>query len=537
MLPAVILADSFDEFYRPVTLVKPRALFPLVGIPVLNHTIEFLASNSVTMIYIYTCSLSDIVQSYLQNSQWKDRKDVQIKVIVNNESSTVGDAMRALHDSGYFREDFILVNGDLLSNISLEKVVKAHLNRRKKDRESIMTVVLKEAYPGHQTRSNKEDITVAYETKNNQMLHYSNERTDKNFSIPFDVIEQFEYNNVQCRYDVLDCNIAVCHPEVLFQFQENFDYKTVSQFIVGVIREEILSAKVHCHFVEKGEYAARVDCLRTYKAVHRDIINRWTYPIVPDNNAETSYTLSRFSIYKEKNVTLSRSCVIGRETTIGMNTTIGDNTNIKHSVIGRNCTIGKNVTINGAIIWDGVTIQDNVTIIDSLLCDNTTINEGSTISPGCVISFDVVVGSGIILDPLTKLTLQITPYNEEIDLGDGHGYLWTPQYSLPVGTELVPTDEDHALDNVSSSDSEVEDVEEQFYISTRENFLAEMYDCISVATKEDKGREQTGQEIRSLKFTYVVDFLDVVEGMVIAIFNMAFQEDSENLMKGMVPVC
>ena len=60
---------------------------------------------------------------------------MQIKVIVNKESKSVGDAMRSLYDTGYLRDDFILVNGDLVSNIRLEKIIKGHVARRKKDRE------------------------------------------------------------------------------------------------------------------------------------------------------------------------------------------------------------------------------------------------------------------------------------------------------------------------------------------------------------------------------------------------------------------
>ena len=57
-----------------------------------------------------------------------------------------------------------------------------------------------------------------------------------------------------------------------------------------------------------GEYAARVRSLNTYAGISKDIINRWTYPMVPDNNilGTTTYEFSRPSIYKENNVILSR---------------------------------------------------------------------------------------------------------------------------------------------------------------------------------------------------------------------------------------
>jgi translation initiation factor eIF-2B subunit epsilon len=79
--------------------------------------------------------------------------------------------------------------------------------------------------------------------------------------------------------------------------------------------------------------------------VSKDIIQRWTFPLVPDNNllGHTSYQYSRRNVYKEtKDVNFARSCVIGENSVIGGGTSIGHNTRIDHSVIGPNCVIGTN---------------------------------------------------------------------------------------------------------------------------------------------------------------------------------------------------
>lgn len=46
-LQAVVLADSFTQTFRPITLEKPKVLLPLANIPMLDYTIEFLASSGV----------------------------------------------------------------------------------------------------------------------------------------------------------------------------------------------------------------------------------------------------------------------------------------------------------------------------------------------------------------------------------------------------------------------------------------------------------------------------------------------------------
>lgn len=44
-LQAILLGDSFTKSFRPITWECPKVLLPLVNIPMLEYTIEFLAQN------------------------------------------------------------------------------------------------------------------------------------------------------------------------------------------------------------------------------------------------------------------------------------------------------------------------------------------------------------------------------------------------------------------------------------------------------------------------------------------------------------
>ncbi|RYG65720.1 hypothetical protein EON64_11340 [archaeon] len=46
-LQAIVLADSFTQSFRPLSLDCPKVLLPLVNVPMLDYTIEFLAQNGV----------------------------------------------------------------------------------------------------------------------------------------------------------------------------------------------------------------------------------------------------------------------------------------------------------------------------------------------------------------------------------------------------------------------------------------------------------------------------------------------------------
>ena len=46
-LTAVLLADSFTQRFRPITVERPKVLLPLVNAPMLEYTLEWLAMNKV----------------------------------------------------------------------------------------------------------------------------------------------------------------------------------------------------------------------------------------------------------------------------------------------------------------------------------------------------------------------------------------------------------------------------------------------------------------------------------------------------------
>jgi hypothetical protein len=46
-LQAILLADSFATAFRPITAEGPKVLLPLVNVPMLEYTLEFLSQNGV----------------------------------------------------------------------------------------------------------------------------------------------------------------------------------------------------------------------------------------------------------------------------------------------------------------------------------------------------------------------------------------------------------------------------------------------------------------------------------------------------------
>jgi len=92
---------------------------------------------------------------FYRESKWsKPGSGLKIVPIVTaKQTFTPGDALRDIYTHGIITNDFVLVTGDLVSNIRIDEVVRVHKERRKVDRDAIMTMVVKESGAVHRTRS------------------------------------------------------------------------------------------------------------------------------------------------------------------------------------------------------------------------------------------------------------------------------------------------------------------------------------------------------------------------------------------------
>lgn len=70
--------------------------------------------------------------------------NIKVQFIQSTNCSSAGDAIRELDSSGIIRSDpFILISGDVVSNMDLQKAIAFHKEKRKDDSNAVMTMVFK----------------------------------------------------------------------------------------------------------------------------------------------------------------------------------------------------------------------------------------------------------------------------------------------------------------------------------------------------------------------------------------------------------
>mmetsp|Transcript_31634 Transcript_31634/g.50502 ORF Transcript_31634/g.50502 Transcript_31634/m.50502 type:complete len:794 (+) Transcript_31634:290-2671(+) len=417
-LQAVVLADSFERKFRPITLETPKALLPLVNVPMIEYTLEFLAESNVKEIFVFCGWMAEKVESYLNQSRWATSTSPVVRIMKFKHTSNACSALRELDQIGVLNSDpFVLVSGDVVSNIKLDPIIKAHKARRKKDKNHIMTMLFSRVDPlNNRVQVLPEELLVAMDGETKQILKYEN-----NLDVDctrFDNGEIFDYHpTVEFRYNLLDCNIDICSPEMVLQIAENYDYQDLRRdYIRNEVQNEI-GYRITAHeLTSPSDYACRVMSLRQYDAISKDIVRRWLYPLVPDVNwwSETSqYRFERGFRYCDRNIKTSRTSSIGENTVVASGCEIGDGSKLISCVLGENCKIGSNVTISNSYLWDNVVVEDNAVIESSVLCQGVFIRQGAKVLRGSVLASGVTLGVGIATKPFARITTVVHSAKDE----------------------------------------------------------------------------------------------------------------------------
>jgi len=322
---AVIIADSFDSKFGPLTTTRPRCLMPLGDRPILSYTLDFLKLSGVQECFVFCTSFAQDIKDYLK--QWttdQGTNSMSISPITNESCRSFGDAMRDLDAQGVLRQDFILVFGDCVGNVNLSEVLQEHKQRSKEDKNATMTLVYRKAMPGHHLRTIKNEVFLAVNDEN-RILHHSRPDTLSQMKVPLEMMA--ENDIVHFKFDLLDLGIAICTQAVPPLFADNFDCQTLDEFIIGVLQDDLTDNTLHIHELGNDGYAARITDYHTLFGVQNDLVHRWLYPIVPEiasGKAPTQLVYNRHNIYKGENVDLRKGSYLEQDVLVAQGSSIGE---------------------------------------------------------------------------------------------------------------------------------------------------------------------------------------------------------------------
>lgn len=421
------MAESFGSKFRPMSHHKPKCLFPVANVPVMLYTVEFLASNGVTDVIIVSSREKSVFEPLIRTVRESRPlpKDMTVRSVTLHNPTSMAQALKDLNEMCDIKDNFILIQGDIISNASLGPAIKMHFEGvKKRDKENqptptIVTKVLAGIPFSNPIRDPSQEIMVMFDSETRQILDYfqfcnkerESEREGEERAQASALQRSYKINRkhvvlkrqarqYELRHDLIDTEIAICHKTVFTHIQEDIELKQFKEdFIINLLTSELTDDQVQGYILPSEAYYGKLNDPRTYQVLTQDVIQRKSAPFVVEFPVfKGNVDVYPHHKYLGKDIQKHASSVISDFCVIGARTEIGENTTIINSVIGEDCFIENSCEITNCIIWDGAQIKSGSVLKNALICENVVLNCDCVVSDGVMLDKDVEVADGVTLE-------------------------------------------------------------------------------------------------------------------------------------------
>ncbi|MDA8385769.1 MAG: nucleotidyltransferase family protein, partial [Actinomycetota bacterium] len=123
-MKAVIMAGGEGTRLRPLTATAPKPMLPVANRPMLEHILNLLKKHGFDEVVITVAFMANAIRTY-----FGDGSDFGIRVSYSNEDSPLGTAGSVGNCRGMLESTFLVISGDVLTDIDLTAVLEFHRSR------------------------------------------------------------------------------------------------------------------------------------------------------------------------------------------------------------------------------------------------------------------------------------------------------------------------------------------------------------------------------------------------------------------------
>jgi NDP-sugar pyrophosphorylase family protein len=122
---AVVMCGGLGTRLRPLTYAIPKPLLPVGEKPILELLIESLRDHGIRSIILSVGYRADLIEAYFGSG---DSFGVEISYVREREPLGTAGALRLV--DGRLSDDFLVLNGDLLTRLNFRAMIDSHVTDR-----------------------------------------------------------------------------------------------------------------------------------------------------------------------------------------------------------------------------------------------------------------------------------------------------------------------------------------------------------------------------------------------------------------------
>lgn len=350
---AVILVGGEGTRLRPLTSNVPKPMVPVLNRPFLEHVIRYLQSHGVKDIILALCYLPDYIKEY-----FGDGREYGVRLNYVVESCPMGTAGAVKNVSEYLNETFIVLNGDVFTDLNITAMLEFH---RKMGAKASIAL----------TPVDNPTIYGVVETGEGGRV--------KRF------VEKPALNEVTS--NMINAGTYVLEAEVL----DNIPSATFSMFEYQLF-PLLLQRGEPVYGYPSDAYWIDIGTPEKYRTLNNDLLN--------GRIAQSAFFLKeKTQVSIAENCTIHKTARITGPVVIGERCHIGADVKITGpSVIGPDCVIKDHSVIDAAIVWSGTFINERAIIGNCVVGKSCRIDEQASVTDGVILGDNVIVVSNCTID-------------------------------------------------------------------------------------------------------------------------------------------
>src|SRR5262245_40099874 len=357
-MKTVILAGGEGTRLRPLTSNTPKPMMPLVNKPMLEHIVNLLAHHGFDDIVVTVAFLANQIRDY-----FGDGSDFGVTMRYATEDSPLGTAGSVRNASAELDDTFLVISGDVLTDLDRTTLVKAH-----RDAGATASIALK-----HVENPLEFGIVI---TK------------------PDGTIERFLEKPTwgQVFSDTINTGIYVLEPSV-------FDFIPEGEVVdfSGDVFPALLARGHTLHGHITDDYWEDVGNLDAYIRAHAD---------VPDGRVKVGVAAFRLGDHQW----IGSDVEISPDATVEGPVVIGDSCRIEagavlrpYTVLGTDVIVKTDAFLERAICHDHVYVGPTTNLRGCVIGRNTDLRAHVRVDEGTVVGDECFVGQDAVINPNVKV--------------------------------------------------------------------------------------------------------------------------------------
>jgi mannose-1-phosphate guanylyltransferase / phosphomannomutase len=358
---AVIMAGGEGTRLRPLTANAPKPMLPVANRPMMEHIVDLLRRHGVDEIVVTLAYMANTIRNH-----FGDGSELGVKISYAIEETPLGTAGSVRNAKDLLDERFLVISGDVLTDIDLTEIVKFH-----DERQALATIGL---------------TPVA------DPLEFGIVITQPDGSIER-FLEKPTWGEVFS--DTINTGIFVLEPEIFDWIEEDRSVDFSSEVFPALLD----AGKPIFGAVAEG-YWEDVGTLEAYLRSHKDVLDGKVRLDVPGFQLREHVWLGEGAeVHPDAKVV--GPAVIGDNCRIEAGARIGE-----YAVLGANVRVRRDAVLERSVVFDNTYLGEGVRLRGTIVGRSCDLRQGARCEEGVVLGDETFVGE----DALIGVGVKVYPF-------------------------------------------------------------------------------------------------------------------------------